>query len=249
MAVDAADRLDHGAAARRPNDRVARRDHERVAGDPEAELLLGREGDLGRQAWAWAAGSARGRAWPPVPASPSSGTTMATSISSSPLAPDGVLDEPARGRSRRSAWLTPARPPVSASETSRFVPGWPLNAALCIPGAMSRAPKSEREHRDDERVAGRREPSAVPSGEGRRRVARSRRRPAPTRVATAAPARPDRAAAAATGACAPCSAPRRRQAPAGSARADPRRRPRPTRGSAAASAARAGRCGIRSGSR
>ena len=69
------------------------------------------------------------------------GTTIATSIwSASPL-PMTSCTIP-RGRSSRRAWLTWARPPVSASETSRLVPGWPLKAALCIPGAMRRTPKN-----------------------------------------------------------------------------------------------------------
>ena len=47
VAVDASDRLDHGAGDRRANDRVAGHDHERVSRDPEAQLLLRRERPLG----------------------------------------------------------------------------------------------------------------------------------------------------------------------------------------------------------
>ena len=64
--------------------------------------------------------------------------TLILSASSRPIA---SWTSP-RGRSSRSAWLTWARAPVSASETSRFAPGWPLNAALCIPGASSNDPKT-----------------------------------------------------------------------------------------------------------
>jgi hypothetical protein len=42
-AVDLADRLDHGAGADRAQERLAGDDDERVAGDPEAQLSLGRE--------------------------------------------------------------------------------------------------------------------------------------------------------------------------------------------------------------
>ena len=52
--VDAADRLDRGARAGRPDDREARRDDERVAGNPQAELLARRERELsGARASAW----------------------------------------------------------------------------------------------------------------------------------------------------------------------------------------------------
>ena len=69
------------------------------------------------------------------------GMTIATSMSSAWFRPIASWTR-LRGRSSRSAWLTSASPPVSASDTSRLVPGWPLKAALCIPGASSSAPKT-----------------------------------------------------------------------------------------------------------
>ena len=57
------------------------------------------------------------------------------------VAADRVLHEPARPVEQERV-ADVARPPVSASATSRFVPGWPLNADLCIPGASSSAPKT-----------------------------------------------------------------------------------------------------------
>ena len=69
------------------------------------------------------------------------GITIATSISSASSRP-ATLCTNCRGRSSWSAPLTPARPPVRASATSRSVPGCLLNDALCMPGAFSSAPKS-----------------------------------------------------------------------------------------------------------
>jgi hypothetical protein len=87
------------------------------------------------------------------------GATIATLISSASSRPIASCTS-LRGRSRRSAWLTWSRPPVSASATSRFVPGWPLNAALCIPGA-SRGRRREARAR-------RRRGRALPSRSGGR---------------------------------------------------------------------------------
>ena len=184
MAVDAAHGLDRGAAAGRPHDRVPGRDHERVAGDPDPHLLLRREREL-RGRLRLAAGFCtavvgRGRAHGVGSVARRRHDRDVDLVGV--LAAHRVLDE-RRGRSRKSAWLTSARPAVSASATSRFVPGWPLKAALCIPGARSRAPK---------RSASTATTSACPAVESGRPSSARGRRPARRREARRAPAQPRR---------------------------------------------------------
>ncbi len=64
---------------------------------------------------------------------------------------------------------------MSASETSRFVPGLAVEGRLVHPGRHQQRPEDEREHGDDEPVAGRREAPAVLGARASRRRAGRRR--------------------------------------------------------------------------
>ena len=126
--VDAVDGADRRVPGDRAEERLARDDDERVAGDPDAELALRRElhalggrlrDDDGRR-------GLRLRRRDGV------------SISSSSERPSAALSA-RRGRSRKSASLTFSSGPVTPSATSRFHPsGW-IVADLCKPGAFRRS--------------------------------------------------------------------------------------------------------------
>ena len=150
------DGIDRSVAGDGAEERLARDDDERVAGDPHAQLALRRE--LRRAARASPASSRVG-----VVAGGCGGATTAVSTSSSSSRPSAALS-PRRGRSRKRAPLTLSSGPVAARATSRFQPsGW-IVADLCRPGAFRKSanasPTSETTIADPAECR-RRPPSAV----------------------------------------------------------------------------------------
>ena len=122
--VDPADRLDHGARPRRADDRVPGGDHERVSGDPELQLPVGRERDLLGVAGGRASASTSSRRRlrrGPRRRGRRLGRAISVSISSLPDRPMSAWT-PMRGRSSSRAWLTSASGPVKAIVTSRYQP-------------------------------------------------------------------------------------------------------------------------------
>ena len=159
-----------GLAPGGADDRVARGDHERVAGDPEAELLLRRERELPRRARASAGLGATEGVGPPAVAPVGVATARVRGgrgrcrSRPHPERPTSAWT-PLRGRSSRRAWLTSASGP---GEGERDVA---LPAVRLVVGRLVDAGRVQQEA--DARARGRRRrargPRSTASWAARRR--------------------------------------------------------------------------------
>ena len=151
------DRLDHRARAGGAHDRIAGRDHERVARDPEPQLLLRART---RPSWALAAARLlRGRGGRPLRAGRD--RARRPRLGQRDLGVDlvgvGAADQRLHALARAVEQERVADVGERAGERERDValpPGRLVVGRLVDPRRVEQQPDREREHADDERVAG-----------------------------------------------------------------------------------------------